>query len=559
MSLPPTGGEGLAPAAFIVRSPSGARDFKPIERLPFRIGRHGDNELVLRDSRTSRHHAEVVSEGGGYVVRDLGSSHGVFVNGTRVESARLRPSDRVEFGFPDSYQLTFALADAGAVAAAAAPTPEEKPPAGSGTVAPGLAKLRATLEVVRALESSLSTDEVLAAVVDAALTITGCERGFLLLRKGDDCEIRIARSRGGPLPTTDLHVPRHLLLRALAQRKDFLSMNFDPLGEPGDRSIHDLELRSVVCVPLVRVHTAGAVETVQMSKIEDTAGLLYMDSRARDADLSSGGRELLTTLALEASTILENARLIEEQWARQRMENELRIARQIQESLLPRALPSSGWFRAAASSVPSLQVGGDYFDIRAIGETFWAVVEADVSGKGVGAALLASLLQGMFLASPFTRLTIEEMMTRVNRYLIERTAGEQYATAFYGTLDCGGCLRWVNAGHPPVLLVRGGGEVEILPANGTPLGMIEEARYSVAETVLKPGNKLVIYSDGVLDSESEAREPFGFGRLRHTVHQNASLNCRGLHAAILAAVDTFTESAPPPDDITLAVIEFQPE
>jgi sigma-B regulation protein RsbU (phosphoserine phosphatase) len=101
--------------------------------------------------------------------------------------------------------------------------------------------------------------------------------------------------------------------------------------------------------------------------------------------------------------------------------------------------------------------------------------------------------------------------------------------------------------------------VEILSANGTPLGTIEEAQYTVAETVLKPGNKLVIYSDGVLDSESEAGEPFGFARLRRTVHRNASMDCRALHAAIVAAVDAFTESAPPPDDITVAVVEFQPE
>jgi sigma-B regulation protein RsbU (phosphoserine phosphatase) len=544
--------EGFAPAVLLVKNPSGGKQRVTVGRLPFHIGRHGDNDLVLRDSRASRQHARIVSGDGGYVVEDLASTYGVFVNGRRTERARLRHGDRIEFGFPDSYQLTFTIEK---------PPVVVEPPPPARTASPSLVKLRATLEVARALEASLSTDEVLSAVVEAALTITGCERGFLLLRRGDDLAIRVARSRSGPLAGSDLRVPTHLLLRALDQRKDFLSMNFDPHGEAIDgaeRSIYALELRSVVCVPLVRVRTGTVEETLSLSKADDTAGLLYMDSRAHDADLSSGGRELLTTLALEASTVLENARLLEEQWARKRLEEELRIARQIQESLLPRSLPAEGWFRAAASSVPCQQVGGDYVDIRAVNETCWAAVMADVSGKGVGAALLASLLQGMFLASPYSRVSIEEMVSRVNRYLNERTGGEQYATAFYCTLGSDGSLLWINAGHPPVLLIRAGKDMETLPANGMPLGMFEEAAYRVEETRLEPGDKLVVYTDGVLDSENRERAIFGLQQLQRTAAAHGSKSCRELQAAILAAVQDFTQGAAPLDDITLAVIEYQP-
>ncbi len=134
--------EGLAPAALMVKNPSGGKDRVPVGRLPFRIGRHGDNELVLRDSRASRQHAQIVSDGGAYVVEDLASTYGVFVNGTRVTRTKLRSGDRIEFGFPDSYQLTFAIEKA------VAPVVEEAP---SHSVSPSLAKLRATLEVARAL------------------------------------------------------------------------------------------------------------------------------------------------------------------------------------------------------------------------------------------------------------------------------------------------------------------------------------------------------------------------------------------------------------------------
>ena len=544
--------DGLAPAALTVKNPSGGKERVPIGHLPFRIGRHGDNELVLRDSRASRQHAQIVSDGGAYLVEDLASTYGVFVNGTRVTRSKLRSGDRIEFGFPDSYQLTFGIEKAVSAAVVEAEQP---------SVSPGLSKLRATLEAARALETSLSTDEVLAAVVEAALAITSCERGFLLLRKGGDLEVRVGRSKAGPLAPADLRVPTRLLLRALDQRKDFLSMNFDPsaeASESGEVTIFALELRSVVCVPLVRLMTGTAGETVSTTNPEDTAGLLYMDSRVRNADLSAGGRELLTTLALEASTVLENARLLEQQWARKRLEEELRIARQIQQSLLPRALPSQGWFRAAATSIPSLQVGGDYVDIRPVSETCWAAMIADVSGKGVGAALLASLLQGMFVASPYTRLTIEDMVTRVNRYLLERTGGEQYATAFYGTIEADGALRWINAGHPPVLVLGADGKLQHLSANGTPLGMFPEAVYSVMESRLSPGDKLVLYTDGILDSEDGERATFGLKRLRATAAANAAATSKELLAAILRALHEFTDGRAAADDVTLAVIEYQP-
>ncbi len=541
---PPAGRAGLAAANLLVRSPTGAESRQPIHRLPFRIGRQSDNDLVLRDNRASRYHAQIVAQDGAYAVHDLKSSYGVFVNGTRIEQAALKSGDHIEFGVPDSYLLTFEIGEA-------------QSPAG----ATALAKLRATLEVARALQASLSTDDVLSAVVEAALTVTGCERGFLLLRSGEDLQTRVARSRTGPLAKDDLRVPTRLLWRALRQRREFLSMNFDPESEEGNRaemSVYNLELRSVVCVPLVEVRSGSVDRTSTITTADDTIGLLYMDSRAGHADLSSGGRELLTTLALEASTVLENARLLEEQWTRQRMEQELRIARQIQESLLPRALPETGWFRAAASSIPSLEVGGDYVDIRHIHDDCWAAVMVDVSGKGVGAAILASLLQGMFLASPYSRISIEEMFGRVNLYLNERTGGDQYATAFYCTLEREGHLQWINAGHPPPILLRAAGGLASLEATGTPLGMLEEGVYAVEERTLEPRDCLVVYTDGVLEAQNRAREFYGLDRLRQTVSANPGLSSRELHRRLLADVQAFTEGEPQRDDVTLAVLSYIP-
>jgi len=138
--------------------------------------------------------------------------------------------------------------------------------------------------------------------------------------------------------------------------------------------------------------------------------LLYLDSRVLPADLSAGNRELLQTLAIEASTILENARLMEEERAKTRIENELQVARNIQQGLLPVAMPVEGWFRAAGSSQPSTQVGGDYFGRETDHARVWAAVVADVSGKGVSSALLAGLLQGVFLMASLQPHDLEGML-----------------------------------------------------------------------------------------------------------------------------------------------------
>lgn len=539
----------LLPACLILQSPSGAQTRVELSPLPFGIGRLGENQLVLRDTKVSRRHARITWDGG-YVIEDLNSHYGVFVNGRRVQRQTLSDSDTIDFGFADSYRLVFRLET----------VPDERLSGSSSSVlaSANLRKLRAMVEVARALQASLSTDEVLAAVVDAALTVTGCERGFLLLREGGDLETRIARDRKGPLPADDLKVPKRLLMRALQQRKDFLSLNFDPAAgvDPG-QTIAALELRSVVCLPLVRVRTGDMQATATLSTMDDTIGVLYMDSRAGSADLSSGGRELLTTLALEASTVLENARLLEEQWSRQRMQEELRIARSIQEKLLPRRLPESGWFRAAASSLPSLEVGGDYVDVRQIDEACWSAVMADVSGKGVGAALLASLLQGIFLAAPYSRIPMQESVARINRFLNDRTGGEQYATLFYMTLARDGTLHWTNAGHPPPLVLQTDGRLRSLEANGFPLGLLEEAEYEVAETHLAPGDRVVIYSDGLSEARNAAGEFFGTRRLKELLMAHAGEDCRTLHETILCEVEHFTGSAPQQDDISLAVLEVQ--
>src|SRR4026207_853956 len=144
--------------------------------------------------------------------------------------------------------------------------------------------------------------------------------------------------------------------------------------------------------------------------------------------------------------MLQDARLMEDQHIKLRMESELKIARDIQQGLAPVSLPSEGWFRAAGSSWASTEVGGDYFDVRQVSVDAWAAVVADVSGKGVSSALLASLLQGAFLMASGDFAEIGPTMAHLNRFLLERARGEKYATVFYSSMAAGGLLSYSNAG-----------------------------------------------------------------------------------------------------------------
>jgi phosphoserine phosphatase RsbU/P len=549
---------GLPPAALVVLHPSGQRTRTAIEALPFLIGRQPDNHLVLRDNRASRTQARIIAENGHYVLEDLDSRHGTWVNGERVARHILRSSDRIDLGVPESYQLTFTL-EASEINRIMDQISSTSRTAGMGDN--NLAKLRSLVEVARALQNSLSTQEVLTAVVAAALAVTGCERGFLLLRKGDSLEVSVARDLAGQaLDAGDLRVPTSVIQRALNSRRELLSMSFNPGStetlEGIDRSVAALELRSAVCVPLVLVQSGSMEETRIASHAQQTVGLLYLDSRLSPADLSAGNREVLQTLAIEASTILQNARLMEDQHVKLRMESELKIARDIQQGLAPVSLPSEGWFRAAGSSWASNEVGGDYFDVRQVSADVWAAVVADVSGKGVSSALLASLLQGAFLMASGDFAEIEPTMSHLNRFLLERARGEKYATVFYCMVNSEGLLSYSNAGHCAPFLVSNDGRLRKLHTSGMPVGMLEEAQFQVVQMQLETGDKIVIYSDGLTEAENAAGEFFDTERLRACLRDNAALGAAELHKVLLSTLDSFVEGGVIRDDITALVLEY---
>ena len=173
--------------------------------------------------------------------------------------------------------------------------------------------------------------------------------------------------------------------------------------------------------------------------------------------------------------------------------------------------------------------------------------------------MLAALLQGAFLAVRHSDFALHKHLERISAFLNERTAGEKYATVFYCTLERGGRLHYVNAGHCPPLVVRASGNLASLDATGMPVGMVETASFEVCQVTLAPGDKVVIYTDGVTEAQSLMGEFYGRQRLRQLIGDHHAEGCQALHETITQDVATFTESAPQADDITLVVIEYRGE
>ena len=182
---------------------------------------------------------------------------------------------------------------------------------------------------------------------------------------------------------------------------------------------------------------------------------------------------------------------------------------------------------------------------------------ADVSGKGVSAALLASLLQGAFLMASGAPEDIAPMLTRWNQFLLERTRGEKYATVFFASVDQAGRLSYANAAHCEPFLVSAGGRVRRVKESGMPVGMLEAAEFTMHELPMSPGDKLVIYSDGLTEAEDSEGQFFETTRLKAFLKDHASTGAIELHRLLLDVVHRFTEGGVIRDDITVLVLEYR--
>src|SRR6202522_4860907 len=323
----------------VVIEPNGVRREVPIATTPFRIGRQAGNELTLRDSRISRQQAQIVSVNGAMVLEDMGSRHGTFINGEKSLRHELHPKDRVDFGMADSYKLIY-LGE-GATIEELVERVEAPAPTQSGSRE--LYHLGVLLEVARTLGTGLSLEDVLTAVVDAAIQVTRTERGVLLLaHEAHELQMIVARdSQRGTLRPDQVQVSQSVVKRVAQTRRELIVSD---TGEDGgmsqQESVARLELHPIVAIPIDKLPMIETLDATISTRQGELLGVLYLDSHVPSSAFSDLDREVLRTLAREAATVVENARLFASSRAKQRLDHEIEIASQIQKHLLPKALPN---------------------------------------------------------------------------------------------------------------------------------------------------------------------------------------------------------------------------
>lgn len=552
-ALPPSNGSGLE-----VTSPDGSRRLVRIAESPFLIGRglETGNHLQLIDRRISRQCAAIISEGDRSYLEDRGHRYGIFVNGRQIDRCILEDGDLISFGFEDSYEVTFRsnvddrsiqdmLDRIGSVSTSDAPPG-------------GLHKLNLLLEATSLLHSQLPLDSVLGSMLDHGIAITDADRGLLLEPESSGrLSVTLARGTQGTRLSPGSVAPSQTALRlALEQRSSIITedLNLSDLDLHYADSIVEQQLRAIVVIPLYSMPRASSTASVVL-KAGLFLGVLYLDSR-RPAAFSKLDRQILDALAMEAASILDNARLVERERQRQRLEQELSIASGIQQALLPGGFRGSPHLAVTGINTPCLAVGGDYFDVFPITDDRTAFLIADVSGKGLGAALLATMLQGAL-----TGMTIGADPARIfqliNRFLCEHAEVGRYATMFFGILDRQGRLDYINAGHPPPLLLRRGEVTEPFKEGSYPVGLLLDTEYVTSRAELLPDDTLILYSDGVTEAMNPDEQMFGSSGLREVLAEQSGSPLDQLQKTILEGVQNFTRGASQGDDITILLIRYR--
>ena len=524
------------------------RRIVPIAKSPFEIGRRETNDLRLAGSEVSRDHAQIATENGKFVLRDRNSRYGTFVNGEQVTERTLAHGDRIRLGRTGGAEMVF-LIDA----------TEAPPIEKSTTTAIGdLRQITALLEGLRALGSGRVLDDVLALVLNSAIEVSGAERGFIMLAgAGNELEFKMGRGRGrvtlsGGSFATSRKIPEEVFRtgepRLVADLLDGELANVH-MGTVA------LGIRNVLCVPLKLVRYLDRAEAAED---ERRIGVLYLDSREKGILLSNSTRTALETFATEAAVAIENARLYRETMEKARLEQEMRIAAEIQQALLPKMARDAAYFTAAAASLPCRSIGGDFYDYVDLPDGAVGFALGDVAGKGPPAALLSALMQGMFAAQAARSEPPSTTMSRVNLALYRRGIESRFVTLMYGALSPNGSLTYCNAGHNPPLIISGKGDnVRRLECGGPIVGLFEGAPYDEETVSLAPGDWLIVFSDGVSEALSAAGDEYGEARIVTVVQMNASAEPQQMLEALFADVREFATGAAQSDDITAMVLRYR--
>jgi phosphoserine phosphatase RsbU/P len=530
-------------------SDAGGHHTVHLDRESTSIGRSQGQDVMLSDPCVSRQHALILREGDLYTVADQNSTHGTFVNSVRVERSVLRFNDVLQMGSLNGPRLRFHLQQddetstgsllshgsqlISSLSELRLPTDELRP------AAIEMEKLNWLIRAARELNRGGAIEDILSAFLHLTLQLTGLERGFVFLREEGEMRLAQGLSADGKIVEEDSTVSRKAMQKAIESESNFsISDTFTDQKASGWSSVMANRIRSIYCIPL-RKRTSS-------TKPKQLLGLLYLDSQIRLGELTEVDHQLLDTIATEAAALLHNALLAEAESKARQAREELAIAAKIHGGLMSISLPILPYAKLQAKSVPCLAIGGDFYDAVVL-DGCVCVAIADVSGKGVSAAIVAATLQGIIHSQLLAGQNLPEIASLVNQFLCTRNVGK-YATMILLKLFPDGGVEYMNCGHIQPLSVLGT-RMRRLEESNLIVGLISEASYTSTHFKLEPGERLFLVTDGITEAEDSFGNQFG----------ESGLNGIAKHEDVEAILDHVAKFQAPnasQDDCTLVEIRY---
>jgi sigma-B regulation protein RsbU (phosphoserine phosphatase) len=516
----------------------------PIELDEMIIGRAKGLAITLDGTNISRRHARIIRQSGDFSVEDLGSSNGTFLNDRRINSrAALLPDDILRIGTHTLRFETESIPPADMTIrrqTAALAENEELYRENSAQ------KLQAVLELAHALSNTIDGETLLNRFLDQVLKLfPKADRALIILLEKEDPVVRLLRERQA-VPSQGKLFSRSLLKQVVEKGMAVLAEDTGTLET--NLTLNAMGVRSLLCVPL-RAHGTSVFGVVQLDRFQ--AGQAFT---AEDL-------HLLTAVTLQISLVLEKARLHEKLLVQERITRELALAREIQLAFLPRGVPAllHGPVDLFAELHPAEEVSGDFYDFIVLDHSRIALVVADVSGKGMPAALFMSMVRALLRQIVKTSQGAAEILTQLNNALAPDNPKFMFVTVLLGIYDAstGQCV-FARGGHPAPVLRKSDGTAALLESHPGCLLGIEESCPPLHESsvLLQTGDTLIFYTDGITEAaRKESGEMFGFERLLEAakgVCPTASI--REWAASLRSQVQFFCGENGPGDDITLLLL-----
>lgn len=405
-------------------------------------------------------------------------------------------------------------------------------------------KIKLLLDTMAEVISSMDPDELLVSIVDRCIRLVGAERGILFLRDSDgNPAIKVARDGEGRDLEGEIQFSTKIISDVFTEGKPVLLKIGATEHVDLSQSIVDLKLRAVMCVTL--------------SVKSEIIGVIYVDSRATSREFQRSDLKFLDALANAMAITIENSRLVADYVQSERLKESLEIARRIQSDLLPKDPENVPGFDIAGRLQPLEMTAGDYYDFIRIDGDRLGIVVADVTGHGIGPAILMSSVRSLTRALIYKDLSIDEALHFLNNQLEQDTDEGFFVSFFIGILDSKArTLTYGNAGHcPPLLLRASTGEFEELKRTGMALGIMAHAPYGLpVEIELEAGDLLALFTDGIEEAQ-RGEELFGQERLKSHLIEGAELPAYRIIDRIFSSVREFIGNDGSGDDLTLSILK----